>query len=195
MNVGIYCYENAEVLDFAGPFEVFSTASRLCGESPPFEVFLISEKPGPVLARAGFSVSPNYHFANHPTIDLLIVVGGVHDLEMDKPAVLAWIKTQARQASLVASVCTGVFLLAAADVVTDHKVTTHWEDVVSLRERFPNLHVCEETRWVDSGNIISSGGISAGIDMSLYIVGRLQGSELAVRTAKQMEFDWIWPEV
>ena len=75
MNVGIYCYENAEVLDFAGPFEVFSTASRLCGESPPFEVFLISEEPGPVLARAGFSVNPNYHFANHPTIDLLIVVG------------------------------------------------------------------------------------------------------------------------
>jgi transcriptional regulator GlxA family with amidase domain len=194
MNVGIYFYDNAEVLDFAGPFEVFSTAARLCGDKPPFHVFLIAETSAPVTARAGFTVLPHYGFNNHPKIDVLIVVGGVHDSEMAKSSVLSWLVVQSAQAQLVASVCTGVFLLAAAGVVTDQKVTTHWEDIDSLKRAFPNLRVCEETRWVDSGRFVSSGGISAGIDMSLYLVARLQSTELATRTAKQMEFDWSMSE-
>lgn len=189
MNIGIYCYDNAEILDFAGPFEVFSTASRVSDEQP-FTVFLVSETDGPVCARAGFTVIPNYHFGNHPQIDVLIVVGGVHHHEMSKPAVLSWIGRQAKQASLTASVCTGIFLLAAAGVVSDHEVTTHWEDIPNLKECFPSLKVCEKLRWVDSGGVVSSGGISAGIDMSLYLVARLHSVDLAIRTARQMAFDW-----
>jgi len=192
MNIGIYLYDNAEVLDFAGPFEVFSTASRMSADQP-FNAFLVSENDGPVRARCGFTVLPSYYFANHPQIDVLIVVGGVHDQEMTKSAVLSWISEQAAQASLVASVCTGIFLLAAAGAVSDQKVTTHWEDVTDLRRCFPSLQVCEETRWVDSGAMVSSGGISAGIDMSLYLVARLHSIQLATRTARQMEFDWVMP--
>jgi transcriptional regulator GlxA family with amidase domain len=102
-----------------------------------------------------------------------------------------WIDQQAKQCSLVASVCTGAFLLAKAGVITDHQVTTHWEDIDDLQNSFPALDVVTEVRWVDQGSIVTSGGISAGIDMSLHLVSRLHSEALAERTAKQMEFLWL----
>lgn len=190
MNVGIYIYDQAEVLDFSGPFEVFSTAARICRAEKPFEVFTVSETGDAVLARGGFSVNPSYGFHNHPHIDVLIVAGGVHSEEMKKAAVVDWIAAVSQKAALTASVCTGAFLLAAARVLTTHAVTTHWEDVSELRARYPDLSVHESRRWVDEGNIVTSGGISAGIDMSLHLVSRLHSAELAERTARQMEFRW-----
>lgn len=190
MKVGIYIYDEAEVLDFSGPFEVFSTASRLSSTPDPFQVFLVGETGHPVIARAGFEVNPHYGFANHPSIDLLIVVGGVHTAEMKKPAVLEWIRETAKQAKLVASVCTGAFLLAEAGVLASHKVTTHWEDIADLRQGYPNLEVLGDQRWVDEGDIVTSGGISAGIDMSLHLVAKTHGTALAEKTARQMEFEW-----
>lgn len=193
MNVGIYIYDQAEVLDFAGPFEVFSTATRVCPDSDPFTVFLVSETGAMVTARAGFQVVPAYGFDRHPAIDVLIVVGGVHTAEMLKPQVIAWIAQQAKSARLVASVCTGAFLLAAAQVITTEPVTTHWEDIPDLRRQYPQLNVQEGIRWVDAETVVTSGGISAGIDMSLYLVSKLHSQALAVQTAKQMEFDWSSP--
>ncbi len=114
MNVGIYIYDQAEVLDFSGPFEVFSTASRNCTTGDPFSVFLVGETGEVVKARSGYSVTPSYGFHNHPHIDILIVVGGVHTKEMNKPKVFNWISKEAKKAKLVASVCTGAFLLAEA---------------------------------------------------------------------------------
>lgn len=190
LNVAIYIYDQAEVLDFSGPFEVFSTASRICGSDDPFHVFLVSEKGGAVAARGGFSVNSSYGFHNHPEIDVLIVVGGVHGKEMAKVQVLDWISRQAKRAKLVASVCTGAFLLAAAQVLTNEDVTTHWQDIPNLRAEYPRLTVCEARPWVDAGRIVTSAGISAGIDMSLHLVSRLCHLELAEKTARQMEFDW-----
>ncbi|MEO1069945.1 MAG: DJ-1/PfpI family protein [Cyanobacteria bacterium J06638_6] len=178
------------MLDFAGPFEVFSTASRVCTDGHPFTAFLVSQTGGMVTARAGFRVATDYGFDHHPAIDVLIVVGGVHTAEMLKPPVMAWIAQQAKTATLVASVCTGAFLLAAAQVITTEPVTTHWEDIPDLRQQFPNLDVKEGTRWVDAETVVTSGGISAGIDMSLYLVSRLHSQTLAEQTARQMEFDW-----
>ncbi len=188
MNVGIYIYDQAEVLDFSGPFEVFTTASRVCDSGDPFRVFLVGESGETVVARAGYRVIPDYGFYNHPDIDVLIVAGGVHTVEMGKRWVLEWITTQSGQAAIVASGCTGAFLLAQAGVLQMQRVTTHWEDVPELRRLFPRLNVVEGVRWVDEGRLLTSGGISAGIDMSLHIVGRLCGEELARRTARQMEF-------
>ena len=193
MNIGIYIYEQAEVLDFAGPFEVFSTASRVCTDGNPFTVFLVSQTGEMVTARAGFRVASDYGFDHHPAIDVLIVVGGIHTAEMFKPPVIAWITQQAKTTRLVASVCTGAFLLAAAQVITTEPVTTHWEDIPDLRQQFPNLDVKEGIRWVDAETVVTSGGISAGIDMSLYLVSRLHSQALAEKTAKQMEFDWSYP--
>lgn len=190
MNVGIYIYNKAEVLDFSGPFEVFSTASRVCPSGNPFNVFLVSETGQTVTARAGYSVNPSFGFHNHPDMDILIVVGGVHTEELTKTAVLDWIAAQAQKVQLVASVCTGAFLLAEAKVLTTENVTTHWEDIPDLRAQYPNLIVHASQRWVDEGDLVTSGGISAGIDMSLHLVSKLYSLELAEKTARQMEFDW-----
>lgn len=190
MNVGIYIYDQAEVLDFSGPFEVFSTASRVCKHANPFNVFLISESGETVTARAGYRVLPDFTIDNHPPLDVLIVVGGVHDDEMNKPHVINWINQQATTTQITASVCTGAFLLAKAHIITNHNVTTHWGDAKILQNLFPQLNVIHDVRWVDEGNIVTSGGISAGIDMSLYLVSKLTDEALAQQTAKQMDFSW-----
>lgn len=191
MNIGIYIYNQAEVLDFSGPFEVFTTASRICKTDNPFTTFLISENGAVVKARGGYNIIPAYGFKNVPVIDVLIVVGGVHTEEIKKPPVIEWIKQKSDNAKIIASVCTGVFLLAKAGVVTNHSVTTHWEDITDLQTEFPNLKVINSTRWVEEKNIITSAGISAGIDMSLYLISILHSQMLAEKTAKQMEYNWV----
>ena len=188
MNIGIFIYDDAEVLDFSGPFEVFSTANRLV-EGEGFNVFLISEKSQPVNARGGFSVLAKYNIDNHPVLDTLIVAGGVHDKQLENSAVIRWITQQNTQVNSIAAVCTGVFLLAQAQVLTEHKVTTHWGDIDQLRDQFPALQVMENVRWVDEGRVVTSAGISAGIDMSLHLVSNLYSEALAIKTARQMEFD------
>ncbi|WP_150299419.1 DJ-1/PfpI family protein [Pseudomonas profundi] len=190
MNVGIYIYDNAEVLDFSGPFEVFSTANRISGPTEPFKVFLLAEDTKPVIARGGFSVNPDYALDQHPGIDVLIIAGGVHADQLIKPAVIDWVVKQAERARIVASVCTGAFILAEAELLSGLDVTTHWEDLAELASRYPELRVVEGRRWVDTGRCVTSGGISAGIDMSLHLVSRLGGMALAKLTASQMEFDW-----
>ena len=189
MNIGIYLYDEAEVLDFAGPFEVFSTASRVSRQTPPFNVFLLGEK-RKVSARGNFCVETHYTIDRHPELDLVLVAGGVHTEEMHRPPMQEWLKEVSQKATITSSVCTGVFLLAAAGVVTNHRVTTHWEDIPALEKDFPNLTVVREKRWIEDGNIITSGGISAGIDMSLHLVRRLTSEDLALRTARQMEYLW-----
>ncbi len=190
MNIAIYIYDQAEVLDFSGPFEVFSTASRINKSGEPFSVFLVGETGATVTARGGFSVNPAFGFHDHPQIDLLIVAGGVHTEEIKKPKVVNWIADTAKKAKLVASVCTGAFLLAEAGVLSNQNVTTHWEDIPDLQKDYPNLHVHKNKRWIDEGDRVTSAGISAGIDMSLHLVSKLHSKELALKTAKQMEFDW-----
>jgi len=188
--IGLYIYDQAEVLDFSGPFEVFSTASRIDESGELFSVFLVSETGETVTARGGFRVNPSFGFHDHPQIDLLIVAGGVHAEEIKKTTVLNWIASMAKKANLVASVCTGAFLLAEAGVLSNQNVTTHWEDIPDLQKNYPNLQVHANKRWVDEGDIVTSAGISAGIDMSLHLVSKLHSKELAEKTAKQMEFNW-----
>lgn len=190
MNIGIYIYENAEVLDFSGPFEVFATANRLSGTAGLLNVFLVAETNHLVRARGGYEVKPGFSFADHPPIDVLVVVGGVHTAELTKQKVIDWVAATSGSASIVASVCTGAFLLAEAGLLSNCSVTTHWEDIADLRKAYPALTVIENQRWVDAGKIVTSGGISAGIDMSLHLVSRLCGMALAEKTARQMEFDW-----
>jgi transcriptional regulator GlxA family with amidase domain len=191
--IAIFLFEDIEVLDFAGPYEVFTTASRVAqkkGLMLPFTVFSVAAARHAVCTRAGMKVMPDVTFTDSPAIDVLIIPGGVVAAEVDKPEVIAWIKNAAENARLTASVCTGVFLLAKAGIVNNQNVTTHWEDIADLRQQFPHLKVNEGVRWVEAGEIVTSAGISAGIDMSLHLVERLAGRELALATARQMEFDW-----
>ena len=194
MNIGIYLYDNAEVLDFAGPFEVFTTASRVHARQKSgaslFDVCLIAERAGLIHARADFKVQPHYTIQNHPRLDVLIIPGGVHTAELEKPAVIEWIRQTANSIQLTASVCTGAFLLAKAGILQDKSCTTHWEDIPDLRAMFPTLDIKEDVPWVDNGRVVTSAGISAGIEMALHLVAKLAGKELALRTARQMQYVW-----
>ena len=195
LTVGIYLFDEVEVLDFAGPFEVFSTASRVYsllhpGAPRPFQVMTIALGSPFVTARGGLQVHASHTVDNHQPIDVLVIPGGVVSAQLETPVAIDWIARNAPRTTLTASVCTGAFLLAKAGLLDDKTVTTHWEDIPDLRAMFPKVSVIENTRWVDAGHIVTSGGISAGIDMSLYLVARLTDHELAARTAHQMEFDW-----
>lgn len=188
MIIGIYIYDDAEVLDFSGPFEVFSTAARVGGKD--WSPVLISESGSQVNARGGFQVLPNYSISNHPDLDVVLVAGGVHTREVEKEAVIQWIASMAESSMITASVCTGCFFLARTGLLDGLSVTTHWEDIPDLRSRHPELTVLEDRRWVQSGKYVTSGGISAGIDMSLFLVSELASEELAQKTARQMEYRW-----
>jgi transcriptional regulator GlxA family with amidase domain len=195
IQVGIYVYDEAEVLDFAAPYEVFSTASRVHarhapGDPPPFAVSLIAETLRPVVARAGFVVMPRFSTQEHPALDVLVVPGGVHLGEMAKDHVIAWIARQHATTQLTASVCTGSFLLARAGVLAEEEATTHWEDCADLSRDFPALIVRRDRRWTEAGRVMTSAGISAGLDMSLRIVARFAGEDLAKRTARQIDYPW-----
>jgi transcriptional regulator GlxA family with amidase domain len=195
MYIGIYIYDEVEVLDFAGPYEVFTTAARLVTrqqpDAPPkFRPVLIADARRLVMARGNFQVQAHYGIQEHPPLDVLLVPGGVHTNEMRRPEILEWVRETGAQVQIVASVCTGAFLLAQAGLLNGLPATTHWEDIPDLRALFPKVAVRDNTRWVDSGRIITSAGISAGIDMSLHLVARLAGQPLALKTARQMEFDW-----
>ena len=204
--IGIYIYDQAEVLDFAGPFEVFSTAGRLlrsrtdnksAAEENDLDVLLIAQSTDRLVqARGGFPVQATCSIQNHPQpLDVLVVVGGVHMAEMEKKDVTDWIAKQHVTTEITASVCTGAFLLAKAGILAEGTcVTTHWEDAADLQQQFQHLKVVTEQRWVDTGRIVTSGGISAGIDMALHLVRRLYSLELAQSTARQMEFDWTRPD-
>ncbi len=189
ITVGLYLFDEVEVLDFAGPFEVFSTAARL-GAEPPFRLAAIAEHSGLISARGGLRVAAEYALDNHPALDVLLIPGGVVDAELAKPHVLSWIVEQSKTVQVLASVCTGALLLARAGLLSGRQVTTHWEDIEALRAMLPDASVVPECRWIDTGPIITSAGISAGIDMSLHLVRRLAGQDAAVRTARQMEYAW-----
>jgi transcriptional regulator GlxA family with amidase domain len=195
LRVSVLLFDQVEVLDFAGPYEVFTTASRvqrrLHSQAPPlFEVACVARDGLPIRARAGLRVLPEHGYATAPPCDVLIVPGGVVDASMACPTTLAWIAHTAGSAKITASVCTGAFLLAASGVLQTGGVTTHWEDTADLRKQFPSLTVAEGPRWVDTGTIVTSAGISAGIDMCLHLVQRLAGTALAERTARQLDYRW-----
>ncbi len=194
MNVGILIFDDVEVLDFCGPFEVFSVAAKLGqedGKEPPFTAFTLAERANgqPIRCAGGLLVQAQYGLDDHPPIDLLVVPGGWGTRrEVDNPRLIAWIRAQSERAQLTASVCTGAFLLGRAGLLEGRQVTTHWASIERLRKSLPNATVLEDIRYVDEGPIVTSAGISAGIDMALHLVGRLQGDDLARQTARQMEY-------
>lgn len=192
--IGIYVFDLVEVLDFAGPFEVFTTASRMAErlQRPErFDVRLIGRTTASVRARAGLKVVPDHGMTDHPPLDLLVIPGGVVTDELAKPDVARWIAQVARHTPVVASVCTGAFLLAQAGLLDGKRATTHWEDLQDLQAMFPQVSVQEAVRWVDEGSVVTSAGIAAGIDMSLHLVARLADIALARKTARQMDVDWV----
>ena len=189
-NVAILIFDEVEVLDFCGPFEVFSVTGRR-DNSNPFDVYTVAEKPGPVHARNQLSVNPRYTIDDCPNTDILVVPGGFGTRrEMNNTALTGWIKSRSSDAELVLSVCTGALLLAKAGLLEGLSATTHHRAFDLLEEVAPNTSVERDKRIVDNGRIVLSAGISAGIDMSLCVVSKLLGEDTAKETARYMEYDW-----
>ena len=190
IQLGIFLFPEVEVLDFAGPFEVFSLAENEAREKL-FQVHTIGETTEMIHARNGLQVVPDYSFDNHPKLDILVIPGGhgARVLEVKKPKTLDWIKQQSQEVNILASVCTGAFLLAKLELLDHKKATTHWAHYDELEQQYPKVEVQRNVKFVDEGKIITAGGISAGIDMSFYIITRLFDQQLAQKTAKRMEYD------
>ena len=191
--VGILIFDGVEVLDFSGPFEVFSGASSVGDMSEHrqlFQVVIIAEEDRIITCAGGLQVKPGATIENHPPLDVLVVPGGGVTRELSNPRVLEWISRQDQQTRLTTSVCTGAFLLAERGLLNQHRATTHWAGIEEMRKRYPAVEMLADTRIVDEGHIITSAGVSAGIDMSLHVVSRLYGEEVAAQTARYMEYDW-----
>lgn len=197
-SVGILIFDLVEVLDFAGPFEVFSRArltpgveSRRTDESAPFWVFTVAEERRPVAATGGLTVLPHFGFADCPPIDLLLVPGGFGTRTLlDHAPTLDFIRERAARARVaVTSVCTGSLLLARAGLLRGRRATTHWAALDLLDSLGEGVVVEREARVVEDG-VISSAGVASGIDMAFHVVAKLCGQEVAEETAKYIEYRW-----
>jgi transcriptional regulator GlxA family with amidase domain len=189
-NVAILIFNEVEVLDFCGPFEVFSVTGRR-DNSNPFNVYTVAEKGQPILARNHLSVNPGYTIQDCPQPDILVVPGGLGTRrEMHNSILIDWIRSSSQKAELILSVCTGALLLAKAGLLEGLAATTHHGAIELLKEVAPHTTIQANKRIIDNGRIIVSAGISAGIDMSLYVVSKLLGREHGIETAQYMEYDW-----
>lgn len=189
-HVAILIFEEVEVLDFAGPFEVFAVTNELNGFDA-FHTFTVAEIPGSIRARNGLKVVPDFTLESAPAPHLLLVPGGAGTRALlRKPSVLEWIRQRARKAEVVASVCTGALVLAQAGLLHNLRATTHHENFAELAALAPNTDIVKDVRFTDNGQILTAAGISAGIDLSLHIVARIHGVETAQRTAAYMEYRW-----
>jgi transcriptional regulator GlxA family with amidase domain len=192
--VGILIFDEVEVLDFCGPFEVFASASapgdNARDERRLFSVVTIAEQQRIIRCRGGLLVQPHHTINDHPALDILVVPGGFGTRrELTNPTILNWIAAQDAKTSLTTSVCTGSFLLAETHLLDGKRATTHWASVDWLRNNYPAVTVLDDTRVVDEGHIITSAGVSAGIDMALHVVARLHGQSVADETARGMEYE------
>jgi transcriptional regulator GlxA family with amidase domain len=195
-SVGILIFPDVEVLDFCGPFEVFSVTrlneERRREEPSPFKVFLVAETKDPVCATGGLRVLPDYTLEDCPRLDILVVPGGWGTRkEINNEKLLNWIRARASEVKTLSSVCTGSVLLGKAGLLDGRRATTHWRALPWMREILPQVIVEDSWHVIVDDNIYTSAGISAGIDMALRIVGQYCGDEIALSTARQMEYAFL----
>ncbi len=190
--VGILLFNEVEVLDFAGPFEVFSITINPAADDKPFIVNTVSQTGGIITARGGLKILSDYSFDNSPFFDILIIPGGygAEQIEIHNNILIKWIKTQEEKAEIVASVCTGAFLLAQSGLLDNKRAVTHWMDADRLQSEYERIAVLRGEKYVDETTVITSAGISSGIDMCLYIVSKLLNSAAAETAAKRMEYNF-----
>ena len=190
-NVAIVIFEDVEVLDFAGPFEIFSVTGMRDENGPPFNVYTVAERADPVHAHNNLIVTPNYTLQGCPTPDVLVVPGGLGArVEMRNEGLLQWVREQDQRTELTTSVCTGALILATSGLLAGRSATTHFGSYDLLQELSPTTTVVRGVRYVDEGRLLTSAGIQAGMDMSLHIVARLAGLEAARNTARMIEYRW-----
>lgn len=193
MKVAVLLFDGVDLLDVGGPYEVFLTASRLArrrGDPAPFDVVVVSATDRPVQAYGGLTVGPSAALSSARGCDLVVVPGAIDiDRVMADPQVHEAVRLLAAEAVLTASVCTGAFLLADAGLLDGRDFTTHWEDLPALTHRLgADPARARQATWVDAGAVVTAGGLSAGIAMALHLVHRLAGEDLALASARQLDY-------
>src|SRR5579859_7590923 len=188
-NVAIYIHDDVEVLDFCGPFEVFGAAGTESGESA-FHVFTVAKTAAPITTNNGMKIIPNCDFNNCPTLDILLIPGGRTSVILNDLEALEWIREQANRTEYALSVCTGALVYAKLGLLDGLSATTHYRSYDRLQEMAPKTTVRRGARYVDNGRMITSAGVSAGLDMALYVVSKVVSEESARATAEYMEYDW-----
>jgi transcriptional regulator GlxA family with amidase domain len=191
--VAILIFPDVEVLDFCGPYEVFSVArldeERRREEPSPFEVIVVAERDETIVASGGLKIVPDTTIDDCPPIDLLVVPGGWGvRREIESAALVAWIAERGRGVETLASVCTGSMLLGRAGLLDGRRATTHWRSLDWMRDSFEEVTVVDDEHVVEDGRVFTSAGVSAGIDMALRVVARYLGAEVARRTAQAIEY-------
>jgi transcriptional regulator GlxA family with amidase domain len=194
-NVAIVVYNGVEILDFTGPAEVFaSSASQGAnGQERAFNVYLVSKTRTPIVSQGFIDITPDYSIADAPKPDIIVLPGGNAASVIDDPEWMAWVKTSADSADHVLTVCTGAFIAGNLGLLDGHDVTTWYAAVPALKEKFPNARVQPGRRFIDNGKVITTAGVSAGIDGALHVVAKTLGRYVADRTAEYMEYAWTPP--
>jgi transcriptional regulator GlxA family with amidase domain len=191
--IGILVFDDAEELDFVGPYEVFTMTNEVfdrAGKPRPHEVLVIGESDRIVTCAKGMKIVPHATIAQYPALGVLLVPGGQGTRrEAKNEALLSWIASVAPTCTWITSVCTGALLLTAAGPARGRRVTTHWGFVEQLRARHEASEVLENIRYVRDGNVVTAAGVSAGIDMALWLVGQMYGAGTARTVQRAMEYD------
>ena len=189
--IALLLFDDVEVMDFAGPFEVFSVTNEL-NQNRLFTLQTVALTANPVTARNGLSVNPDVPLDAMHQADIVIIPGGDGTRAvLQQPETMNWIQQVSANAEHVLSVCSGALLLAGAGLLNDMPATTHHEVFDTLAELSPSTRLIRDQRFVDNGRIVTSAGISAGIDMSLYMVAKLYGHDVAQKTARYMEYPYF----
>lgn len=191
-NVAIVLYNGVEVLDFAGPSEVFASSAGIgaSGRERAFNVYTVSKTKAPIVSQGFIDVTPDYSIEDSPKPDILVLPGGGAESVISDPQFMAWLKTSAENADHVLTVCTGAFIAGKLGMLDGLDVTTWYNAIPALAENFPKARVQPGRRFIDNGKLITTAGVSAGIDGALHVVAKLNGRYIADRTAEYMEYAW-----
>lgn len=189
LKVGIVLYPGVYLLDFCGPLEVFFDA-RDGTDNPVFDVFTVGFSIEPVTSHTGLSFIPDFSFQEAPEPNILVIPGGDLELTSGYPALCQWILKSSQKADITLSVCTGVFILADLGLLNGLTATTWFGALPHLKKRYPAIKVASNCRWTDNGHIITTAGISAGIDGALRVISKLISPDCARRTAQFIEYPY-----
>lgn len=187
-NLAILIFDGVQIIDYTGPYETFGHAYS--NDGPIFNIYTVSEKATPITTAMGMTVTPKFSFENAPNANVLLIPGGNVEKQVSSPTVIGWLQTQSRDAEVVMSVCNGAFILAKAGLLDGLEATTTAGLIPLLRQAAPKTKVVDDRRFVDNGKIITTAGLSSGIDGSLHLIERFLGRGTAQMAALGMEYNW-----
>jgi putative intracellular protease/amidase len=187
-NLAILIFDGVQIIDYAGPYETFG--HTYSNDGPAFNIYTVAEKTGAITTAMGMSVNPKYSFETAPEPDVLLVPGGNVEGQLENQNVIKWIQNKSRNAEIVMSVCNGAFILAKAGLLDGLEATTTANLIPPFKEAAPKTKVVDDQRFVDNGKIITTAGLSSGIDGSLHVIERLFGRGTAQMAALGMEYNW-----